>query len=170
MSSILDKKKKEEEAQLMKAKELREKIVSIKKDLGKSKTKLIDELKEKREAKIKNIKELEIKNKENYETFVQEYEKILNSYNAIEANIYEMLTDLKVLSERSYNEILELRKEKEIIIKDKNLIVAKKQEELQTKIDKVESELYGHSNMLNNVLIKIKEIFKKTHVDYQNET
>ncbi|EAA21730.1 hypothetical protein [Plasmodium yoelii yoelii] len=104
MSSIIDKNKKKEEIHLLKAKELKEKIETIKNDLE-TKTKLISELKEQRIDKIKNIKELEIKNNANYKNFINEYENILNQYQNIENDIYEMLGDLALLSEKSYNEI-----------------------------------------------------------------
>ncbi|ETW32251.1 hypothetical protein PFFCH_00301 [Plasmodium falciparum FCH/4] len=104
MKSVLDKNKKKEDEQLLKAKELKEKIESMKNDLE-SKTKLICLLKEQRENKIENIKKLEIENKSNYKHFLSEYENILNNYKVIEKEIHEMLNDLKMLCERSYNEI-----------------------------------------------------------------
>ncbi|SBS84566.1 hypothetical protein PMALA_010100 [Plasmodium malariae] len=104
MKSGADKNKKKEDVQLMKARELKEKIESMKNDLA-EKTKLMNIIKEQRENKIENIKQLEIKNKENYENFVNEYEQILNQYKNIEKEIHDMLDDLKMLSEKSYSEI-----------------------------------------------------------------
>ncbi|CRG99726.1 conserved Plasmodium protein, unknown function [Plasmodium relictum] len=168
MRSVNNKNKKKDDEQLMKAKELKEKIEFMKNDLV-SKTKIIKSLKEQRENKLENIKKLEIENKTNYENFINEYEKILNQYKNIEKEIYEMLNDLKMLSERSYNEILELRKEKESILTNKNLIIEEKKKDLHDKMEEVEFEIIKHSNMINDVLLKIKEIFKKTHIQYQYE-
>ncbi|KYO03340.1 hypothetical protein PGSY75_0322800 [Plasmodium gaboni] len=160
MKSVLDKNKKKEDEQLLKAKELKEKIESMKNDLE-SKTKLICLLKEQRENKIENIKKLEIENKSNYKHFLSEYENILNNYKIIEKEIHEILNDLKML--------LQLKKEKENIFTDKNLVLEAKQKELDTKVDGVELEIMNHSCMINDVLKKIREIFKKTHVQYEYE-
>ncbi|ETW20552.1 hypothetical protein PFFVO_00604 [Plasmodium falciparum Vietnam Oak-Knoll (FVO)] len=134
-----------------------------------SKTKLICLLKEQRENKIENIKKLEIENKSNYKHFLSEYENILNNYKVIEKEIHEMLNDLKMLCERSYNEILQLKKEKENILSDKNLVLEAKKKELDKKVDGVELEIMNNSYMINDVLKKVREIFKKTHVQYEYE-
>ncbi|CDU19355.1 hypothetical protein YYC_00794 [Plasmodium yoelii 17X] len=168
MSSIIDKNKKKEEIHLLKAKELKEKIETIKNDLE-TKTKLISELKEQRIDKIKNIKELEIKNNANYKNFINEYENILNQYQNIENDIYEMLGDLALLSEKSYNEILELREENKNILMNKDLIIEKIKKEFQEQMEIVDLEISKHSNMLNALLLKICGIFKKTHVQYQSD-
>ncbi|SBS88647.1 conserved Plasmodium protein, unknown function [Plasmodium ovale curtisi] len=191
MKSATGKNKKKEDAQLMKAKELKEKIEAMKSDLE-DKTQIINTLKEQREDKIKNIKQLEKKNKANYEHFVNEYEQILNHYKNMEKEIYEMLTDLRGLSEKSYSEILfffkkymfkifvikkkkkkkkivELRKEKESVLKNKDLVIAEKEKELQLQMENIELEICKHSDMLNNLMVKIREIFKKTHVQYEHE-
>ncbi|GAW80596.1 hypothetical protein PGO_081620 [Plasmodium gonderi] len=168
MKSERDKNKKKEDAHLLKAKELKEKIESLKNDLA-EKTKLIKTLKEQRENKIENIKQLEVKNKANYEHFLTEYEQILNQYKNIESEIYDVLADLKLLSERSYNEILTLRKEKDTILMNKKLILEEKKKEFQEQMKTVALDITNHSNMLNGVLLKIKEIFKKNHVQYQHE-
>ncbi|SPJ08653.1 conserved Plasmodium protein, unknown function [Plasmodium sp. DRC-Itaito] len=160
MKSVLDKNKKKEDEYLLKAKELKEKIESLKNDLE-SKTKLICLLKEQRENKIENIKKLEIENKSNYKHFLSEYENILNNYKVIEKEIHEMLNDLKML--------LQLKKEKENIIADKNLILEAKKKELDTKVEGVELEIMNHSYMINDALKKVREIFKKTHVQYEYE-
>ncbi|SBT79244.1 conserved Plasmodium protein, unknown function [Plasmodium malariae] len=165
MKSGADKNKKKEDVQLMKARELKEKIESMKNDLA-EKTKLMNIIKEQRENKIENIKQLEIKNKENYENFVNEYEQILNQYKNIEKEIHDMLDDLKMLSEKSY---IELKKEKASILKNKNIIVEEKRKKLEEQVEKIELEISKHSNMLNDLLINIKEIFKKTHVQYEQE-
>ncbi|SBT76740.1 conserved Plasmodium protein, unknown function [Plasmodium ovale] len=165
MKSAIGKNKKKEDAQLMKAKELKEKIEAMKSDLE-DKTKLINTLKEQREDKIRNIKQLEKKNKANYELFVNEYEQILNHYKNMEKEIYEMLTDLRGLSEKSY---IELRKEKESILKNKDLVIAEKEKELQLQMENVELEICKHSDMLNNLMVKIREIFKKTHIQYEHD-
>ncbi|CXI76106.1 conserved Plasmodium protein, unknown function [Plasmodium berghei] len=168
MSSIIDKNKKKEEIHLLKAKELKEKIETIKNDLE-TKTKLISELKEQRIDKIKNIKELEIKNNANYKNFINEYENILNQYQNIEKDIYEMLGDLALLSEKSYNEILELREKNKNILVSKDLIIEKIKKEFQEQMKIIDLEISKHSNMLNGLLLKICGIFKKTHVQYQND-
>ncbi|CAD2098298.1 conserved Plasmodium protein, unknown function [Plasmodium vinckei brucechwatti] len=168
MNSIIDKNKKKEEIHFLKAKELKEKIESMKNDLE-AKTKLISELKEQRIDKIKNIKELEIKNNTNYKSFINEYESILNQYQNIENDIYEMLGDLALLSEKSYNEILELREENKNILMSKDLIIEKNKKELQEQMETIGLEMSKHSNMLNSLLLKIGDIFKKTHVQYQND-
>ncbi|KOB61387.1 hypothetical protein PFHG_03162 [Plasmodium falciparum HB3] len=160
MKSVLDKNKKKEDEQLLKAKELKEKIESMKNDLE-SKTKLICLLKEQRENKIENIKKLEIENKSNYKHFLSEYENILNNYKVIEKEIHEMLNDLKML--------LQLKKEKENILSDKNLVLEAKKKELDKKVDGVELEIMNNSYMINDVLKKVREIFKKTHVQYEYE-
>ncbi|CAB92305.1 hypothetical protein CYL21_3019 [Plasmodium falciparum NF54] len=160
MKSVLDKNKKKEDEQLLKAKELKEKIESMKNDLE-CKTKLICLLKEQRENKIENIKKLEIENKSNYKHFLSEYENILNNYKVIEKEIHEMLNDLKML--------LQLKKEKENILSDKNLVLEAKKKELDKKVDGVELEIMNNSYMINDVLKKVREIFKKTHVQYEYE-
>ncbi|SOV74030.1 conserved Plasmodium protein, unknown function [Plasmodium sp. gorilla clade G3] len=160
MKSVLDKNKKKEDEHLLKAKELKEKIESMKNDLE-CKTKLICLLKEQRENKIENIKKLEIENKSNYKHFLIEYENILNNYKVIEKEIHEMLNDLKML--------LQLKKEKENIFTDKNLVLEAKKKELDTKVDGVELEIMNHSYMINDALNKVREIFKKTHVQYEYE-
>ncbi|ANQ07998.1 Uncharacterized protein PCOAH_00021710 [Plasmodium coatneyi] len=168
MKSGKDKNKQKEDAHLLKAKELREKIESLKDDLA-EKTKLINTLKEQRENKIQNIKQLEVENKANYEQFLTEYQQILNQYRSIEREILDVLADLKVLSERSYSEILELRQEKDNIFVNKNLILEEKKKEFQGRMEMVALEVAKHSSMLNDVLLKTEEIFKKTHVQYQHE-
>ncbi|ETW51336.1 hypothetical protein PFMALIP_00606 [Plasmodium falciparum MaliPS096_E11] len=80
-----------------------------------------------------------------------------------------MLNDLKMLCERSYNEILQLKKEKENILSDKNLVLEAKKKELDKKVDGVELEIMNNSYMINDVLKKVREIFKKTHVQYEYE-
>ncbi|CRG94231.1 conserved Plasmodium protein, unknown function [Plasmodium gallinaceum] len=149
MKSVISKNKKKDDEQLMKAKELKEKIESMKNDLV-SKTIIMKSLKEQRENKLENIKKLEIENKTSYENFKNEYEQILNQYKNIEKEIYEMLNDLKMLSERSY-------------------IIEEKKKDLHHQIEEVECEIIKHSHMINDILIKIKEIFKKTHIQYQYE-
>ncbi|EUD67391.1 hypothetical protein C922_02097 [Plasmodium inui San Antonio 1] len=165
MKSGKDKNKQKEDAHLLKVKELREKIESLKNDLA-EKTKLINTLKEQRENKIENIKKLEVENKANYEQFLTEYQQILNQYRSIEREILDVLADLKVLSERSY---IELRQEKDNILVNKNLILEEKKKEFQGRMEKVALEVVKHSSMLNDVLLKTEEIFKKTHVQYQHE-
>ncbi|CAG9479007.1 conserved Plasmodium protein, unknown function [Plasmodium vivax] len=165
MKSGKDKNKQKEDAHLLKAKELREKIESLKNDLA-EKTQIINTLKEQRENKIQNIKQLEVENKANYEQFLTEYQQILNQYRSIEREILDVLADLKVLSERSY---IQLRQEKDNILANKNLILEEKKKEFQGRMEKVALEVSKHSSMLNDVLLKTKEIFKKTHVQYQHE-
>ncbi|KJP87064.1 hypothetical protein AK88_03232 [Plasmodium fragile] len=165
MKSGKDKNKQKEDAHLLKAKELKEKIECLKNDLA-EKTKLINTLKEQRENKIQNIKQLEVENKANYEHFLTEYQQILNQYKSIERQIHDVLTDLKVLSERSY---IELRQEKDNILVNKNLILEEKKKEFQGRMENVALEVAKHSSMLNDVLVKTQEIFKKTHVQYQHE-
>ncbi|SBT34234.1 conserved Plasmodium protein, unknown function [Plasmodium ovale wallikeri] len=174
MKSAIGKNKKKEDAQLMKAKELKEKIEAMKSDLE-DKTKLINTLKEQREDKIRNIKQLEKKNKANYELFVNEYEQILNHYKNMEKEIYEIIFFFKKYMFKTFEKkkkkkkIVELRKEKESILKNKDLVIAEKEKELQLQMENVELEICKHSDMLNNLMVKIREIFKKTHIQYEHD-
>ncbi|EUD72521.1 hypothetical protein YYG_02422 [Plasmodium vinckei petteri] len=51
----------------------------------------------------------------------------------------------------------------------KDLIIEKIKKELQEQMETIDLEMSKHSNMLNSLLLKIGEIFKKTHVQYQND-
>lgn len=168
MKSKSNKEQKKEEEQLQKAKELKEKIESLKSDLI-SKTKIIKNLQEQRENQIEIIKKLDVENKVNQDNFVIEYKKILTQYKNIEKDMYEIMNDLKSLSEISFNKILELRKEKETICKNKNLIIEEKKKEYVWRIQEVQLETVKHTKMIQQLLSKLKEILSKTHIEYEND-
>ncbi|ETW52077.1 hypothetical protein PFUGPA_05694 [Plasmodium falciparum Palo Alto/Uganda] len=77
--------------------------------------------------------------------------------------------ELKEKIESMKNDLVQLKKEKENILSDKNLVLEAKKKELDKKVDGVELEIMNNSYMINDVLKKVREIFKKTHVQYEYE-